>query len=415
MLTACESSVKVADDGGVCVEVRKDIPVFANRDLDILLVIDSSPSMAEEASALAENLSRFVSVLETIDSGLPNVHIGVVSADIAQGNGRLQSAPQIDSCLPPQDNYLRDIGYLNGERDKNYGGTLAESLACIATLAPTMAVIEEPLEAMKRALDGSNTENIGFVREHAFLLVLIVSDEDDCSGGVSLSGDGSESNTAWRCFDDAVQCDQATDTPGIKTNCHSKNAPTTLTPLAEYVDFLRSYKQDPGKVVVASVGASGPVEVLAGNELTLASSCPGNGSAKPAIRLAEFLAGFPQRNSDSDICEEDWSEALEVIASTTPIYIGPGCIAGTDLDPEVAGVQHECVVSQIQDLGTDDESELILPECVELVPGEEERPCWRIFESPECVQDGEALIEVYRGRESIKGNTIVRARCHSGC
>ena len=34
---------------------------------------------------------------------------------------------------------------------------------------------------MKRALDGSNPENEGFLRDDAFLAVIFVADEDDCS------------------------------------------------------------------------------------------------------------------------------------------------------------------------------------------------------------------------------------------
>ena len=34
---------------------------------------------------------------------------------------------------------------------------------------------------MKRALDGSRPENAGFLREGAFLAVVILTDEDDCS------------------------------------------------------------------------------------------------------------------------------------------------------------------------------------------------------------------------------------------
>src|SRR5882724_7910439 len=60
----------------------KDIPVNLNRDIDILFVIDDSPSMADKQANLEANFHRFIEVLETIDGGLPNVHIAVVTSDL---------------------------------------------------------------------------------------------------------------------------------------------------------------------------------------------------------------------------------------------------------------------------------------------------------------------------------------------
>src|SRR5947207_6722936 len=57
----------------------KDIPVVINRDLDLLFVIDDSPSMADKQANLAANFPQFMKVLSSIPGGLPNVHIGVVT------------------------------------------------------------------------------------------------------------------------------------------------------------------------------------------------------------------------------------------------------------------------------------------------------------------------------------------------
>ena len=56
----------------------KDIPVTVNRDIDILFVIDDSPSMLDKQTNLKNNFPNFINVLNTIEGGLPNVHIGVV-------------------------------------------------------------------------------------------------------------------------------------------------------------------------------------------------------------------------------------------------------------------------------------------------------------------------------------------------
>ena len=97
------------------------VPVQLNRDVDILFVIDNSGSMAEEQASLAQNFNRFINVLENIEGGLPNVHIGVISTDVGAGpfgiqgctgngdNGSLQSAPQVGGCSPPSGAYIQDI------------------------------------------------------------------------------------------------------------------------------------------------------------------------------------------------------------------------------------------------------------------------------------------------------------------
>ena len=60
----------------------KDIPVNLNRNIDILFVIDDSGSMADKQNNLAANFPNFIDVLNTIQGGLPDVHIGVVSSDM---------------------------------------------------------------------------------------------------------------------------------------------------------------------------------------------------------------------------------------------------------------------------------------------------------------------------------------------
>src|SRR5215210_5752513 len=60
----------------------KDIPVTVNRDIDILFVIDDSPSMLDKQTNLKNNFGNFIDVLNTIQGGLPDVHIGVVSSDV---------------------------------------------------------------------------------------------------------------------------------------------------------------------------------------------------------------------------------------------------------------------------------------------------------------------------------------------
>src|SRR5689334_9245327 len=69
----------------------KDIPITVNRNIDMLFVIDDSPSMADKQANLARNFPSFIDVLNTIEGGLPDVHIGVVSSDV--GTKATQDGP----------------------------------------------------------------------------------------------------------------------------------------------------------------------------------------------------------------------------------------------------------------------------------------------------------------------------------
>src|ERR1700733_14413017 len=70
----------------------KIIPVKANRDVDILFLIDNSPSMGDKQSNLATNFPQFITVLSTIPGGLPNVHIGVATSDMG-AKGAADASP----------------------------------------------------------------------------------------------------------------------------------------------------------------------------------------------------------------------------------------------------------------------------------------------------------------------------------
>src|SRR5690349_23940233 len=60
----------------------KEIPVTLNRNVDILFVIDDSPSMLDKQTNVKNNFPKFIDVLATIQGGLPDVHIGVVTSDM---------------------------------------------------------------------------------------------------------------------------------------------------------------------------------------------------------------------------------------------------------------------------------------------------------------------------------------------
>ena len=98
-------------------------------------------------------------------------------------NGIFQYAAR-GSCtttgLDPGATFISDVDGV-----KNYTGNREDVFGCIAALGESGCGFEHPFASITRALgaDGSPApaENQGFLRPEAFLFIVIVTDEDDCS------------------------------------------------------------------------------------------------------------------------------------------------------------------------------------------------------------------------------------------
>lgn len=418
-------------------EEFKDIPVELNRDIDLLFVIDNSGSMSEEQQSLTANFQLFINVLENIEGGLPNVHIGVVSTDVGVGpnnggtgcsangdNGGLRTNP----ACGVSNAYIIDTEDGGAGRNQNYdsgANSLAETFSCMAGLGINGCGFEQPLESIKRALDRSNPANSGFLRENAFLAVVIVSDEDDCSVSDTNMFDTTQNDisaplgplSSFRCFEFGVACEPDDPrTPGPRQNCLPRDDSQYMTPVQQYIDFLKGVKQDPNQIIVAGIiGNPTPVTVGIDSENNipkLAPSCTSaSGEAAPAVRLQTFLDGFPQRNTVTTICNDNLTDALVQIAELLKKVVGNPCLEGDiDTDPEAAGVQYDCQVMDVRYPGTDDETQSVIPNCTTSGGAQ---PCWRIEPNPsQCAgtpSEMELLID--RPGDNVPTGTHVQARC----
>ncbi len=418
-------------------EGYKDIPVEINRDIDVLFVIDNSGSMAEEQASLSNNFNRFIAVLENIEGGLPNIHLGVVSTDVGAGpfnisgcsghgdNGQLQSAPN-GSCTPPSGAFISDIDDGAGGRIRNYTDTLAETFSCIGRLGIDGCGFEQPFESMKRALNGSNPTNAEFLRPSAFLAVIFITDEDDCSTSDTNMFDTAQNSvsdplgplSSFRCFEFGVRCDPDTPrTPGPRQDCEPRNDSAYMYGVDEYVSFLKGIKEDPNMVIVGGI-IGNPTPVTVGvdddNNPELDPSCvSASGDADPGVRLSFFLEAFPQRSTVTTICNEDLSDALILIAELLAKVIGNPCIEGNiDARPDEEGIQYDCQVSDVRYPGEDRQEETIIPECTSTSPAAP-LPCWHFETDMDSCPDTPTNLTliVERGAGSVPTGTHVIARC----
>jgi hypothetical protein len=400
----------------------KDIPVNINRDLDILFLIDKSPTMADEQAALTANFPRFMQILSQIEGGLPNVHVGVISQDIGAGgisvggncsgvgdNGNLLATPRITGCTPPTGNFISDIEGAAGQpRTKNYSGTLEETFSCIATLGPNGCGFEQHLGSLKKALVG-NTANAGFLRPNAFLAIIIISDEDDCSAKDPKLYD--PANTAagpladFRCFEWGWECDEGTMSrmAGTYTNCRPRTNSQYLNHPNEFVDAIKAIKDDPKKIIVSTIiGPSADtdpsvpitrvtINTAMNNIPQVSPSCTnGTQNAFPMPRLFHFAQQFPERNSFYSLCNSDLGAGLAQIAQLIRRVVGNPCFESdletTDLDPNNPGLQIECTVSDVSNQGKANEVETIIPPCkmadATTPAADAKQPCWYVKPDP---------------------------------
>ncbi len=342
--------------------------------VDLLLVVDNSGTMAAEQAQLRAEIANLVGNLRHPVNGLPDLHIGVTSTNMgtgafpiamceAGGDGGALLKPT--ACTNPVGApYLMDDAPLgctinrdaNGDctsdtctqancaagtlateagtgcpRCRNYSGeTLSEALACISDLGTSGCGFEQPLEAMRAALN-NHPSNTGFPRADSILVVLFLTDEDDCSASNPQLFDNSQTQltdplgplNSWRCFEFGVTCDvNDRTTAGTRQYCQPRtDSGAMLFSTSDYVSFLLGLR-DPGEVVIAAIAGpvvnhSVDVAIDSGTGWpSLEPSCSAGtgGAAVPGVRLRalaeQFNALTDMSWAYSSICEPSYQPAL---------------------------------------------------------------------------------------------------------
>lgn len=123
------------------------------QDVDILLVIDNSCSMADEQAALATNFASFIT---SASQSAGNWHIGIITTDVGQ-SGALRGTPRFLTPSTP--------GVTTLFAQQVQQGVFGSG-------------IEQPFASMALAISATNrnTVNAGFIRPDAALAVVIVTD-----------------------------------------------------------------------------------------------------------------------------------------------------------------------------------------------------------------------------------------------
>lgn len=419
-----------------------EIYATPNRDLDLLFVIDDSPSMTDKQTNLVANFPNFINALSALPGGLPNLHLGVVSTDMGtKGTDVVQPGPSIGQVgqggcgstgksgsltvngAPVSDRYVSDIKQSDGSRAVNYTGSLAAVFSQMARLGGSGCGFEQPLHAMKVALD-NNATNAGFLRPNALLAVVFVTDEDDCSfANPSMLGPDATTLGAlqsFRCTRFGVTCQQggatsdAMNQVGMKGQCAGSVGSSFMTDVVPYATFLKTLKGDTRLVATAAImGNAMPVAVElrtppgGGTALpSLSHSCTYQGAngvevADPAVRLQQFLGQFPNRNVSTTVCQQDLSGGLGQIGQLVTQSIGNPCITRqlADVDPNTPGLQPDCVVEDI------------VGSTITRVPACGSAPCWRFETDAVTCTVGDHLKLVIERGAAPDPTTVTTMRC----
>jgi hypothetical protein len=178
---------------------------------------------------------------------------------------------------------------------------------------------EMPLEAVKRAVVAP--ENEGFLRPGARLLVVIVSDEDDCSdpGGTAIAlespcGDEPACTDDASCGEQGVYC-LPSNSGGRRcsvNSCDTAAGRAALAPVASYVDFLRSLPDGQGgqrDVSLAVIGPVDPTDLSPSRCRSDSDEAQGTG-----VRLQEAALAFGDSGLLASICSATYGESLRAAA-----------------------------------------------------------------------------------------------------
>jgi len=426
----------------------RTIEVNASRKLDLLFLIDNSNSMTALQDTMTANFPAFIEALRDEKSGqLPDLHVGVVSSDLGAGTasasfeprtqcgrvggdaGFLQSAPRSSSCLAPSDPFIIDSIDANGNRIGNHGSaSVAASFTCIASLGQTGCGFESQFGATLAALDP--TRNPGFLREDAYLAVVMLTNEDDCTLGDDPSlfeptrRSPTISNPAPRnfwCTQFGLKCDQpmpteSPATPVTLTHCHSAEDGALMN-VSTFVAGIRQAKRDPNRVFLAAITSptvddKGDVLPVVVNQGSVGKEavpvvdhqCPTSFS-DAAIRIHEAVTQFGARGLfSSTICQNDYTAPLAAIGRAITANFRPTCTAH-QIAHNSAG-EPNCLVQD--HLGSAQGAATSIPVCDD-IDHPRALPCWHL-DAAGCPA-GATMMKVERDATLAGPATVTTASC----
>jgi len=357
--------------------------------VDILMVIDNSASLQPKLDGLKRELPRMLNAIvgggENGEPGFPaaaSVHMAVATSDMGalgvsdihmcegRGEDGIFVRPN-DVELSCERSYP---GYLSFDGDSAAVATV-DTVGCVPLVGSAGCGFEQPLEASLKALwpasddsivfhDGESHgegENTGFLREDSLLVVIVVTDEDDCS-----ASDPRTFVTAAH-LDPENPDDQVLLSQGLNVRCLQEERTHDVQ---RYVDGLKALRPDhPDRIVFAMIAGIPPelVAPVAGSPSDIANdaereaaydailahplmqqvlddsgtpdpqddhlqpSCnTAQGRSFPPVRLIETARGFGQQAVLGSICQDDFGATAGMLIRTIGMRLTEAANAPAD-------------------------------------------------------------------------------------
>lgn len=262
LAAGCASPRAVATEPETGWSLVEELRLAGRTEVDLLFVVDGSPSMAEELEVVPDRVRSLVRALQDPEprpDGYPrprleDLRVGVATAT-PEGEAGLLG--WVDSLEPGCDGEERAIW---------------DEAATLASLDPFDAPARRLVDATARVLESS-----GFARDDSLVAILLVSDGDDGS-------------------------------PGSAAELHD----ALVSPLRPGREDLVVLSAIVGLPLDGSWSPGDPLDDLA--RLDLEPSCASeHASASLPFRLARLVYAFENRGLLESICREDWSPALQAI------------------------------------------------------------------------------------------------------
>jgi hypothetical protein len=400
-----------------------------NRKLDLLFMIDNSSSMSSLQDRLSKNLPVLVQGLATLPTGLPDIHIAVVSSSSQPGmttdiggctpsdvqNGVFQHAFNPTGIVghPECTGLTLDGTFISAEAGAapNFTGKIEDVFGCIALLGQMGCGFEHQFGSIERALDPAHpiAANVGFLRDDAYLGVVMLTNEDDCSAPANTSLFNDELGTSadplgrlasYRCTEFGILCGGKRPphtlpaaTTEQETGCMSAEDQGQLITDASFEAFLMGLKHgDRSKLLVAAIVAP-PTPFAVSTALSQSSKTdPSDPTAPglvpscfatnmidygdPAVRVTDVVTSFG--GVTYNICADDYSPAMAQIATKIGQLLGPQCLANTILND--GNGNPECTVTQTTTAADGTPTDAVIQYCG-TAAAPFPSPCWRLLDS----------------------------------
>ena len=354
----------------------------ATNKVDMLFMIDDSSSMKPLQQKLSVQLPSFLQALQDPSTGqYPDLHVAVVSSSAAAG-----AWPNVPQCAPgahPSDDggffqqgpggagfgactmlhagetFLKS-GDGTAAEPPNFDGDIAAAFQCIALLGDAGCGFESQFASVYYALerasrlpgpddDTHDAHNGGFLRDDALLVVVMMTNEDDCSvDSTSLLIDPYINSATDATGLGALQSYRCNEFGHL---CAGQPPPHGYDVLSAQFDLATgSYRTATtpgtgGVVLQGCVSAEALGKVDPEVRDPFGNSDPTNGHLWPKVGdLTEFIRGLKANPDQILVAALAGPVADEGGNSLYHVFARPNPAAGDELDPVI---DHSCVQASL--------------------------------------------------------------------